>query len=105
MFSNVTKKGFYTVISTVITGAESASASRRIRLDPDPLACSVHLVNRGLEFRTGGTVVAEFAGVGPVASFTCTLNGDLVTESCESVCSYVGMETGPERALGWLMKH
>ena len=83
----MTSRGFHTVIATVVTGADSASASRRIRLDPDPLACSAHLVNRGLEFRTGGTVVAEFAGVGPVDSFTCTLNGDVVTESCEGVCS------------------
>jgi hypothetical protein len=92
VFSNVTSRGFHTVIATVVTGADSASASRRIRLDPDPLACSAHLVNRGLEFRTGGTVVAEFAGVGPVDSFTCTLNGDVVTESCTSPVSLTQLE-------------
>ena len=85
MFSNVTRRGFYTVKATVITGADSASASRRVRLDPDPLACSAHLINRGLGFRSGGVVVAEFAGVGPAERFTCTLDGILLAETCERI--------------------
>ena len=80
----MTRRGFYTVKATVVNGAESASTSRRIRLDPDPLACSAHLINRGLVFGTRGVATAEFAGVGPASSFICTLDGVNLTQSCES---------------------
>ena len=85
MFANVTRKGFYTVTATVLTSPDSASITRRIRLDPDPMACSAHLVNTGLTFREGGVVTAEFVGVGPVESFLCTLDGVVLSNPCECV--------------------
>ena len=83
VFSNVTRKGFYTVKATVVTGTESASITRRVRLDPDNAACSAHLINTGLGFRTGGIVAAEFASVGPSDTLICTLDGVVVSDPCE----------------------
>ena len=83
MFAGIARKGFYTVKATVVTGRETSSTQTRVRYDPSDTACSAHFINRGLTFASGGMASGEFTGVGPVDSFTCTLNNDVLTEQCE----------------------
>ena len=77
------QKGYYFIKATVITGRNSAKTERRVRIDRNAMACSAHLINRGLSIAAGGRATAEFAGVGPVDSFRCTLNGETLSDPCK----------------------
>lgn len=83
LFSGIRLRGFYLVKATVVTGLNSASTQRRVRIDLNATGCSAHLINRGLTFASGGRARAEFVGVGPVDSFQCTLNGDTLSDTCK----------------------
>lgn len=88
LFSGIRVRGFYLVKATVVTGLNSASTQRRVRIDLNATGCSAHLINRGLTFASGGRATAEFVGVGPVDSFLCTLNGDTLSDSCKFLLLY-----------------
>ena len=69
--------------ATVLTARDSATTESRVRIDSDPMACSAHLINRGLTFEAGGLATAQFVGIGPIESFRCTVNGDTVNNPCK----------------------
>ena len=83
LFTNISRRGYYTVKATVVTGRESASTQTRVRYDPNQTACSTHLINRGVVLTSGGIATVQFTGVGPIDSFRCTLNGRTQAAPCE----------------------
>ena len=85
IFTNIRQKGTHYVKATVVTGRGSVKIERKVRVNPDPTACSVHLINRGVSIAEtgGGRATAEFVGVGPIDSFRCVLNGVTLSNDCE----------------------
>ena len=101
LFSGIRVRGFYLVKATVVTGLNSASTRRRVRIDLNATGCSAHLINRGLTFASGGRATAVFVGVGPVDSFQCTLNGDTLSDSCKFLLLVSMYTVEPSVLLQW----
>ena len=74
--------GTYSVRATARSGFERTELTFRVVVPEDIFRmCSVNLINSGVEV-VGDTATVQFAGVGPVSSFECKLDGNTVP-NCE----------------------
>ena len=64
--------GEYSLRAIARAGTERYVASATLTV-PDSGSCAVHLINRGVTV-IGDTVTIEFAGAGPITSFSCALD-------------------------------